>query len=191
MRSPKTGNPMREVEGDSTTYTLRGQEFSLSSPAWECPDTGERYFTPEQGNVFLARLHRAWRERNGIAKEALKQRRHMLGLSAAQASALLGFGINQYRTYENTDKLPSKSNAVLLKLLLDDQAIASLIQAAGSALTNSTLRHLHARLAAPTHLINIANSIAWFSNAILLPPDNLRRFAATQATVGSQPSKPG
>lgn len=142
MLSPKTGNPMREVMGGAATYTLRGQEFQVSGPAWECPDTGERYFTPEQGNVVLARLHQAWREQHGISQQALRQRGQALGLSDAQASALLGFGINQYRTYKSTDKLPSKSNARLLQMLCDDRALVALIEAAGSALTAATKRKL-------------------------------------------------
>jgi len=133
---------MREVEGDVATYTLRGQEFQVSGPAWQCPDTGERYFTPEQGNVLLARLHHAWRARHGISQQALRQRGQALGLSDAQASALLGFGINQYRTYKNTDKLPSKSNARLLQMLCDDRALVALMEAAGSTLTAATKRKL-------------------------------------------------
>lgn len=149
MRSPNTGSSMREVENEATLHTLRGETFMVGSPAWECPDTGERYFTPEQGNIFLSRVHAAWRERHGISKEALRQRRKALGLSAAQASALLGFGVNQYRTYENTDKLPSKSNARLLRLLLDDPALPALVKAAGAALNAAGQRKVQAYLARP------------------------------------------
>lgn len=146
MRSPNTGNPMRLVEGEVGTYTLRGLAFKVSSPAWECPDTGEHYNTPEQGNIFLARLHHAWRQHHGIAKESLHERRKQLGLSAAQVSALLGFGVNQYRTYENTNKLPSKSNAVLLRLLLDNGALPALLEAAGATLPAAARRKLHTYL---------------------------------------------
>jgi putative zinc finger/helix-turn-helix YgiT family protein len=135
---------MFEVEGEARTYTLRGQQFQISSPAWQCPDTGERYNSPEQGDIFLVRLHRAWRERNGIDKDALRQRRKALGLSAAQMSALLGFGVNQYRTYEKTDKLPSKSNAVLLRLLLSDKGLASLLAVAPESLSANTRRKVKA-----------------------------------------------
>lgn len=133
---------MREVENEAGLYTLRGEQFMVGGPAWQCLDTGKEYFTPEQGNIFLARLHHAWRERHSIGKEALRTRRKALGLSAAQASALLGLGINQYRTYENTNKLPSKSNALLLRLLTDDRALPVLLDAAGNALTPATRRKL-------------------------------------------------
>ena len=133
---------MNLVETEPALHTLRGEQFWVSGPAWECPDTGERYHTPEQGNVLLARLYHAWRERHGIAPESLRQRVAALGLSDAQASALLGFGINQYRTYKNTDKLPSKSNARLLQMLADNRALPALIEAAGPALTPAARRRL-------------------------------------------------
>ena len=138
MNSPKTGKPMREVENEPMPYTLRGEQFTVGGPAWQCIDTGKEYFTPEQGDVFMARLHHAWRQRQGIAKEALQQRGKALGLSDAQVSALLGFGVNQYRTYKTTDKLPSKSNARLLQMLCDDRALLALIEAAGPALKPAT-----------------------------------------------------
>ena len=86
-------------------------------------------------------LHRCF-QRHGISQQALRQRGRALGLSDAQASALLGFGINQYRTYKNTDKLPSKSNARLLQMLCDDRALVALMEAAGSTLTAATKRKL-------------------------------------------------
>lgn len=138
---------MHEVAGDAATYTLRGQEFRVSGPAWECPDTHTRYVTPEQANVALARLHHAWRAQRGIAKEDLQRRAKVLGLSDKQASALLGFGVNQYRTYKTTDKLPSQSNARLLQLLCDDRALPALLEAAGPALNKITRRKLLAYMA--------------------------------------------
>lgn len=149
MNSPHTGKPMREVENEPALYTLRGEQFMAGGPAWQCPDTGKEYFTPEQGDVFMARLHGAWRERHGVDKETLRARRKALGLSAAQASALLGLGTNQYRTYEKTNNLPSQSNARLLRLLSDDRALPALVAAAGDALTTATGRKLALHLKQP------------------------------------------
>lgn len=146
---------MRQVDGDSATYTFRGRQFQLVHQAWECPDTGERYTTPEQDAAFIARLHAAWREQRGISAATLHQRRTRLGLSAAQTSALLGLGVNQYREYENTDKLPSKSNARLLRLLCDDCSLASLMEAADTDLTPTSKRKLHAYLSRPVEQVII------------------------------------
>ena len=147
MLSPNTGQPMRLVEGAPATYTLRGEQFRVGGPAWECPAAGERYTTNDQDFDVVGRLHHAWRERHGIAPAALQRRGKALGLSDAQASALLGFGVNQYRTYKTTDKLPSKSNARLLQMLCDERALPALLEAAGDALTAATRRKLAKHLA--------------------------------------------
>ena len=142
--SPSTGSPMHLVEGEFTSYSFRNVALTARGSMWECPDTQQRYSTPEQVNNVLAQVHRQWREHLGIERLALQRRRQALGLSAAQASALLGFGINQYSKYEQTDKVPSKSNAVLLQLLMTDQGIAALVEAeaAGQALKPAARRRL-------------------------------------------------
>ena len=150
MRSPSTGSPMHLVEGEPTSYTFRNVELTASGLMWECPDTRQRYSTPEQVNAVLAQVHRQWRARLGIGREALRARRLALGLSAAQASALLGCGINQYRTYEQTDKLPSQSNAVLLQQLVSDNGVAALVEGevARQALKPAARRRLQQYVAA-------------------------------------------
>ena len=145
--SPSTGTPMRLVQGEPTNYTFRNVQFTATGLMWECPDTEQRYSTPDQVDAVLAQVHRQWRAHLGIGRTALRERRLALGISAAQASALLCFGINQYSTYETTDKLPSKSNAHLLQLLCDDRALPSLIDAAGAALTPTARRKLLAYVA--------------------------------------------
>ena len=168
-RSPSTGSPMRLVAGEPTSYTFRKVALTASGPIWECPDTGQRYSTPEQVNAVLAQVHRLWREHLGIGRVALREHRLALGLSAAQASALLGFGINQYSTYEQTDKLPSQSNAVLLQQFVSDKGIAALLEgeAARQALKPAARRRLQqhvaglAAVAAPTrHPITATGSDA-------------------------------
>ena len=150
MPSPSTGSPMRLVEGEPTRYTFRKVALTASGPIWECPDTGQRYNTPEQVNAVLAQVHRLWREHLGIGRVALREHRLTLGLSAAQASTLLGFGINQYSTYEQTDKLPSQSNAVLLQQFISDKGIAALLEgeAARQVLKPAARRRLQQYVAA-------------------------------------------
>jgi transcriptional regulator with XRE-family HTH domain len=156
--SPSTGSPMRLVEGEPTSYTFRKVALTASGPIWECPDTKQRYSTPEQVNAVLAQVHRLWREHLGIGRVALREHRLALGLSAAQASALLGFGINQYSTYEQTDKLPSQSNAVLLQQFISDKGIAALLEgeAARQALKPAARRRLQQYVAALAPAITLS-----------------------------------
>ena len=163
---------MRLVEGESAIYTFRGRQFQLAHEAWECPDTGERYTAPEQDAAFIAHLHTTWREKRGISAVALRKRRTQLGLSAAQTSALLGLGVNQYREYESTDKLPSKSNAQLLRLLCDDRSLVSLMEAADIEFTPASKRKLQTYLARPVE-------------QLIIPRLSNRRFVELTNTGGS------
>ena len=150
---------MHLIDGEPVAYSLRGLSFMVSGPSWECPDTGQLYSSPDQVDTVLARVHERWREHRGISRAALQSRREALQLSAAQASALLGFGTNQYRTYEQTDKLPSKSNAVLLYLLMTDLGIRALLEASGQALKPAARRRLEQYLAAPAPALVLTQNL--------------------------------
>lgn len=125
---------MRLIEGAPATYTLRGQQFELGGPCYECDSTGERFVTDEQEFAVQQQLHQHWRVRNGLAPEALRARRQALGLSKREAAALLGLSRARYRAYERTPRLPSAAHARLLALLLSEAGVATLLAAAGEAL---------------------------------------------------------
>lgn len=132
MLSPNTGQPMRLVAGQPATYTLRGLPVEVAGPCYECDATGERFTTEEQDHQMLAQLHRRWREHHGLDRAALLARRQALGLTEAEAAALLGLRPGRYRAFEQTDRLPSKAVARLLRLLLSAQGVAALQEAAAA-----------------------------------------------------------
>lgn len=134
MLSPNNGQPMRLVASEPATYTLRGEQFAVEGPTWECDETGERFVTDEQDHQMHERLHQLWRERQGLGRAALRARRQALGLRTAEAAALLGLRKRQYRAFEATDQLPPKPVARLLQLLLSDAGVAALLAAAGPTL---------------------------------------------------------
>lgn len=134
MLSPNTGQPMRLIAGEPATYTLRGEQFEVDGPCYECGETGERFVTDEQDHQMHERLHQLWRERHGLGRAALQARRQALGLRPGEVAALLGLGKRQYRAFEATDKLPTAATARLLSLLLSAQGVAALLAAAGDTL---------------------------------------------------------
>lgn len=134
MLSPNTGQPMRLVAGEPATYTLRGEQFEVAGPAWECDATGERFVTDEQDHQMHERLHQLWRARHGLSREALRERRKALGLRKREAATLLGLGRTRYHAYERTHRLPSLAHGRLLALLLSETGVAALLAAGGEAL---------------------------------------------------------
>ena len=126
LESPFTGGPVEEVV-QARTYEMRGQQLTVDVQLYRCVDTGELFSTGEQDEQFLAALHRRYRERNQVPGAAvLKRRREELGISAREASKLLGFGINQFSLYE-AGELPSDSNTLLLQFFCDPQSLQKIV----------------------------------------------------------------
>ena len=109
MTSPFTGgqctlkNEVREV-------TYRKEKFEYVAQFWVCNDTGEEFTTSEQDGASIAQVYNRYREKYGIPYvDEIVGLRKRYGLSCASMSAILGFGPNQWRLYEQGE-VPSVSN---------------------------------------------------------------------------------
>ncbi|WP_460557336.1 type II TA system antitoxin MqsA family protein [Hymenobacter daeguensis] len=139
--SPFTGGPVEEIY-KTGPFEMRGQTLQVTFPVYRCVQSEQEFTTDEQDEAFLARLEQKWREHNHVPSAAqLTARRETLGLSAREASRLLGFGVNQFRQYESGE-LPSESNTLLLRLFCDERVLNSLLQARLAALPSKTVRKL-------------------------------------------------
>src|SRR5690606_16106350 len=126
MTSPFTGG---EVIKKSKIQTLsyRSQTIQVYAHYYECVDTGETFTTEELDALNLLQLHNQYRERNHILfPEQIKALREHYGVSQRSMSTLLGFGINQYRSYEEGE-IPSLSNAKLISLARDPRNFRELV----------------------------------------------------------------
>ncbi len=126
MTSPFTGG---EVTKKSTIQTLnyRSQAIPVYAHYYECVDTGETFTTEELDALNLLQLHNQYRERNHILfPEQIKALRERYGISQRSMSSLMGFGINQYRSYEEGE-IPSLSNAKLISLAREPRNFRELI----------------------------------------------------------------
>lgn len=80
---------------------------------------GETWTTTELDEANVNQVCNQYREKHGIPfpDEIIRLRRHY-GLSASKMSEILGFGINQYRYYENGE-VPSESNSRIIIAIRD------------------------------------------------------------------------
>lgn len=95
---------------EERTATFRKEEFTYLHTAIIDED-GEMWTTTELDEANLFQVYNQYRFRHGIPfpDEIAGLRKHY-GISAAKMSQILGFGINQYRMYEDGE-VPSISNA--------------------------------------------------------------------------------
>lgn len=153
MQSPFTGGEVR-LNSITETVTFRGEQFTITTQAYLCVETNEEFTTTTQDDEMMAQVRRLWCERHQVpTAEQLRARRTTLGLSTIEVSALLGFGINEYRQYENGAKVPSKSNARALRLFVkaSPTTLADLVEAACEDLKPKTLQKLHSALQEAAH----------------------------------------
>ena len=120
MKSPFSGgNAVLRCE--TSTLTFRKEDFCYIHQFYECEDTHERFTTTELDEANIAQVYNQYRAKYGIPfPEEIKRIRQHYGLSATKMSAILGFGENQYRLYENGD-MPSEANGKLLMSIMNPE----------------------------------------------------------------------
>lgn len=109
MKSPFTGGSVI-LQHEPMAVTYRKEVYEIERLFYVCNDTQERFSTNELDAVNLRQIHNQYRVKYGLPfPDEIANIRRKYGLSAAKMSAVMGFGDNQYRLYENGD-MPSEAN---------------------------------------------------------------------------------
>ena len=120
MKSPFSGGDAKLCY-EASVLTFRKEQFRYVHQFYECQDTHERFTTTELDEANMAQVYNQYRAKYGIPfPEEIKRIRQHYGLSATKMSAILGFGENQYRLYENGD-MPSEANGKLLMSIMNPE----------------------------------------------------------------------
>lgn len=145
MTSPFTGGEaIKKLENQTLTY--RSQSFQIYAHYYACVDAGETFTNEELDELNLLQLHNQYREHNHILfPEQIKSLRERYGLSQRTMSAILGFGVNQYRSYEEGE-IPSLSNAKLINLARDARNFRKLVLERKDEMRERDLAHLLRRI---------------------------------------------
>jgi len=126
---------------------FRGGQFRYTRLFYICDETGEHFTTCDADNHNTEQVYSPYRERYGIpAPHELTMFRKGVGLSAAVMSKVLGFGPNQWARYEQGE-VPSRSNGLLLRLAVRNEAAWCSLLEAGKTFFHSQPR-LYERLLA-------------------------------------------
>lgn len=112
----------------------RGEEYPTVYQYYKCLTTGLQFTSTELDEANISQVYNAYRAEHGIPfPDEIKELRKYYGLSAAKMSAILGFGTNQYRLYEDGE-VPSVSNARILLAIRDRQTFLDFLEAAKAGL---------------------------------------------------------
>lgn len=114
MISPFTGGHAT-LKHENRELEYRKEKYSYVAQFYEDDETHEQFTTTEMDEANLAQVYNQYRAAYSIPfTDEIIALRERYGLSALKMSAILGFGDNQYRQYEE-GYMPSETNGKILK----------------------------------------------------------------------------
>ena len=125
--------------------TFRKEEFEYIHTGIIDED-GEAWTTTELDEANIFQVYNQYRAKHGIPfpDEIIALRKHY-GISAAKMSQILGFGINQYRLYEEGE-VPSISNARTIIAATNKDLFLSFLEASKNEMTDSEYRRIKSKI---------------------------------------------
>ncbi len=126
--------PGEKLFQEIRTATFRKEEFTYIHTGI-IDAAGDTWTTTEMDEANIFQVYNQYRAKHSIPfpDEIASLRKHY-GFSAAKMSQILGFGINQYRMYEDSE-VPSISNARALIAAREKDVFLSFIEASKSEMS--------------------------------------------------------
>lgn len=141
MKSPFTGKEM-QLTYEKSTWKFRGEVYEYMRASWLCADTGERFTTDEMDNAGYLQVTNQYRSKYGIPYvDEIVKIRASYGLSAAKMALILGFGINQWRAYEDGE-VPSVSNGRMIRSIEDPSVFLGFLCSAKHVLGDADFKKI-------------------------------------------------
>ncbi len=135
------------------TVTYRGEEYPCVVTLFQDEEGGEPFTTTESDSVWFNQVTNQYRAKYGIPyTDEIIALREKYGLSATKMSAILGFGVNQYRLYE-MGEVPSESNGKLIRSVMNPRTFMDLVNDSRHQLTDREYAKITARVQEVIHQI--------------------------------------
>ncbi|MDE7090669.1 MAG: DUF4065 domain-containing protein [Bacteroidales bacterium] len=129
------------------TATFRKEEFSYIHTGI-IDEEGEMWTTTEMDEANIFQVYNQYRLKHGIPfPDEISGIREHYGLSAAKMAQILGFGINQYRMYEDGE-VPSVSNARTIIAAREKAVFMSFVEAAKSEMSEQEYQRIKKKVEA-------------------------------------------
>lgn len=143
IESPFTGGRVFEI-CDVEKKSFRGEEYTVHVRYYICEDTGEEFTAGQQDELWTNELYGRYRMRHCIPfPEEIVALRTKYGLSYAQFSKILGFGINVLKNYE-LGQVPSVSNGRMLRLAMNPQIFQAILLSCRGEFSEHEFKKLNA-----------------------------------------------
>lgn len=132
---------------EKRTTVFRKEEYSYIHTGIVDED-GETWTTTELDEANIFQVYNQYRAKHGIPfPDEIAGIRNHYGLSAAKMSQILGFGINQYRMYEDGE-VPSISNARAIIAAKEKEVFMSFVEASKADMTTHEYERIRKKVEA-------------------------------------------
>ena len=140
-----SGKPL-QVCYKPDTVTYRGEKYNCVYISYKDVESGEEFTTTESDTVWFNQVTNQYRAKYGIPyTDEIIALRERYGLSATKMSTILGFGVNQYRLYEDGE-VPSESNGKMIRGAMNPRVFLDLVRSSRHQLTERDYTKITARL---------------------------------------------
>ena len=145
LDSPEVRKPIKLIyKPDTVSY--RGEDYQCIVTLFEDEDSGETFTTTESDTVWFNQVTNQYRAKYGIPyTDEIIALRERYGVSAAKMSAILGFGVNQYRLYE-MGEVPSESNGKMIRGAMNPRVFLDYVESSRNQLTEREYTKITARV---------------------------------------------
>lgn len=163
MKSPITGGRVKEI-CDVEEKIFRKEKFPVHIRFYTCVDTGEEFTTTEQDELFCNELYNQYREKHGFPfPDEIRSIRERYGLNYTQISKIMGFGINQWKQYEEGN-VPSESNAKLILAASSKEGMKKMAQSSKAQFTDAELKRILSAIESVPEDDTILEKILFYGN---------------------------
>lgn len=132
---------------EERTTTFRKEEFPYIHTGIIDED-GEMWTTTEMDEANIFQVYNQYRLKHGIPfPDEITGIREHYGLSAAKMAQILGFGINQYRKYEDGE-VPSVSNARTIIAAREKDVFMTFVEASKSEMSEQEYQRIKKKVEA-------------------------------------------
>lgn len=137
--------PGEKIFQEVRTATFRKEEFAYVHTGI-IDEEGETWTTTDMDEANIFQVYNQYRRKHGIPfPDEIAAIREHYGLSAAKMAQILGFGINQYRMYEDGE-VPSVSNARAIMAAREKEVFLSFVEASKSEMSDQEYQRIRKRV---------------------------------------------
>lgn len=165
------------------TEMYRGEKYNFTYISFLDDANGESYTTTESDGIWLSQVTNQYRERHGIPyTDEIIALRERYGLSAAKMSTIFGYGVNQYRLYEDGE-VPSESNGKMIRGAMNPRVFLDLVRSSRNQLSEREFNKITANVEKVIADSSAWKGEKWVSDRLFRSDRGLRNGFAPQSTL--------